>query len=56
MEKNPDTVRIIMTTRSINAIKKEDIYNIITKPWDIDEMRKAIKNAVATYVAFQRKV
>ncbi|MFC1866583.1 response regulator [Thermodesulfobacteriota bacterium] len=49
MEKHPDTVRIIMTGHSVDAVKKEDIYNVITKPWDIDEMKKIIKNAVASY-------
>jgi signal transduction histidine kinase len=50
----PNAIRIILTGFSdteaiIRAINECDIYRYITKPWDIEEMRLALKKASETF-------
>jgi signal transduction histidine kinase len=52
--KNPDVVRIIMTGFSdvqaiIEAINKGGVYRYISKPWDKEELKISIDNAIETY-------
>ncbi|MCS6832673.1 MAG: response regulator, partial [Flammeovirgaceae bacterium] len=51
---NPDIVRIILTGFSdmqaiVDAINKGGIYRYISKPWQKDELKLAIDNAIETY-------
>lgn len=53
-KKHPDAIRIILTGYSdvdaiIKAINKVGIYQYITKPWDNDELKITIDNALETY-------
>jgi len=50
----PDSVRMILTGYSdigviMEAVNECGIYRYITKPWDSEELRLSIKNAVETY-------
>jgi len=50
----PDTVRVILTGYSdvdaiIKAINKVGIYQYLTKPWDNDELKIVIDNALEAY-------
>jgi len=50
----PHTIRIILTGFSdteaiITAINECDIYRYITKPWETEEMRLALRKAVETF-------
>jgi CheY-like chemotaxis protein len=50
----PDTIRMVLTAYSdvdsiINAINKGKIYQFITKPWNLDELKIIIDNALNTY-------
>lgn len=50
----PDTIRMVMTAYSdiestINAINKGKIYQFITKPWNADELKIIIDNALEYY-------
>lgn len=50
----PDTVRIILTAFTetedlINAINESQVYRYIVKPWDDQELRITIRNAVEKY-------
>jgi signal transduction histidine kinase len=54
LEEFPEKTRIILTGFSdteaiITAINECDIYRYMTKPWDIEEMRLALKKAFETY-------
>ncbi len=51
----PDTVRIILTgyadiTATIKAINEAGAYRYITKPWDDDEIRLIIKEALKRFI------
>ena len=53
-EKYPDTVRILLTAYSdmrdtIDAINKGGIYKFIHKPWEDNELKQAIREAVQQY-------
>lgn len=50
----PDIVRIILTgfsdmTAIVQAINKGKVYRYISKPWDKDEMKISIDNAIESY-------
>jgi len=50
----PETIRIILTGYSevksiIDAINKGQVYYYITKPWNLDELKVIIENALETY-------
>ncbi|MCU0389795.1 MAG: hybrid sensor histidine kinase/response regulator [Thermoflexibacter sp.] len=54
LEEFPEKTRIILTGFSdteaiITAINECDIYRYMTKPWDTEEMRLALKKAFETY-------
>jgi DNA-binding NtrC family response regulator len=47
----PDTVRIVVTAYSYagyirDAVNKGDVYRYVVKPWDADELRITITNAI----------
>ncbi|MCH7403643.1 hybrid sensor histidine kinase/response regulator [Belliella kenyensis] len=51
---NPDPVRILLTGYSdiasvIDAINKGEVYRFIDKPWNIEQIKNAIKNASEIY-------
>lgn len=53
-EQWPDTVRIVLsgyadTAAVVDAINKGQIYKFLPKPWNDDEMRTAIANAIERY-------
>ncbi len=53
-EASPDTVRILLTahadaTAAIQAINAGEVYKFITKPWDPDEVRSIVHDAVNRY-------
>ncbi len=53
-EKRPSTVCIIMTAHAdlqiaINAVNQGNIFRFVFKPWDIMEMKTAVKNAIDLY-------
>ena len=53
-EKSPATVCIIMTAHAdlkiaIDAMNKGNIFRFVFKPWDIVEIKTAVKNAVDLY-------
>lgn len=55
---HPDTIRILLTGFSdmdatVDAINRGEIYKYITKPWDDNSLKSAIKEAAETY--FLRK-
>jgi two-component system, NtrC family, sensor kinase len=52
--KSPDTVRIVLsgyadTASIVSAINEGEIYKFIPKPWNDDELKFAIKNAIERY-------
>ena len=56
----PEAIRIILTGYSdfnaiIDAINKGHIYYYITKPWQVDNMKIVINNAIQTYNLRQDK-
>ncbi|WP_373520182.1 hybrid sensor histidine kinase/response regulator [Aquiflexum sp.] len=58
MKINPDPIRILLTGYSdiasvIDAINKGEVYRFIDKPWNIDQVTVAIRNAAEIY--FTRK-
>lgn len=58
MKINPDPIRILLTGYSdiasvIDAINKGEVYRFIDKPWNIEQVKIAIKNAAEIY--FTRK-
>ncbi len=53
-ERWPSTVCIIMTAHAdlqmaINAVNQGNIFRFVFKPWDIMEMKTAVKNAIDLY-------
>ncbi|MBN2059624.1 MAG: response regulator, partial [Deltaproteobacteria bacterium] len=53
-DRRPSTVCIIMTAHAnidiaINAMNQGNIFRFITKPWDVMEMKAAVKNAIDRY-------
>jgi phosphoserine phosphatase RsbU/P len=53
----PDTVRIILTgyvdiEAAIEAINRGAVFRFITKPWDDEDLRSTIRQAVAQYELF----
>jgi len=47
----PDTIRLLITGRAdteiaINAINKGEVYRFITKPWDPEELKVTIRQAL----------
>jgi DNA-binding NtrC family response regulator len=55
-EQYPDTIRILLTAYSdmqdtIDAINKGGIYKFIHKPWEEQELKQAISQAVEQYAA-----
>lgn len=54
MKINPDPVRILLTGYSdiasvIDAINKGEVYRFIDKPWNLEQIKNAIKNASEIY-------
>ncbi len=54
VETHPDTIRIILTGYSdmesiVQAINKGRVYRYITKPWDKEDLRITINNAIVAY-------
>ncbi len=54
-EINPDPVRILLTGYSdiasvIDAINKGEVYRFIDKPWNLEQIKNAIKNAAEIYL------
>ena len=55
MKINPDPVRILLTGYSdiasvIDAINKGEVYRFIDKPWNLEQIKNAIKNAAEIYL------
>ena len=53
-EKSPDTVRIMLTGHAdlevaVEAINQGEIYRFIRKPWDEDEMKTTVTQALERY-------
>jgi response regulator RpfG family c-di-GMP phosphodiesterase len=51
---SPDTVRIILTGHAdiqaaLDAINRDSVYRFLTKPWNDDEFRLTIRQAVSQY-------
>ncbi len=51
---NPDPIRILLTGYSdiasvIDAINKGEVYRFIDKPWNLEQIKNAIKNAADIY-------
>ncbi|MBX2875544.1 MAG: response regulator [Saprospiraceae bacterium] len=58
-ERFPDIIRMVLTGYSdvqaiIDAINKGKIYHYITKPWDVDELKIIMENALETYLLKKR--
>jgi len=58
-EKWPDTVRIVLsgyadTASVVAAINEGQIYKFVPKPWNDDELKVTVKNAVGHYLAEQK--
>ncbi len=54
----PDPIRILLTGYSdieaiIGAINNGEIYRYIKKPWDVNELKNAIRNAYEIYITRQ---
>ncbi|MFD2037139.1 hybrid sensor histidine kinase/response regulator [Belliella marina] len=54
MKINPDPIRILLTGYSdiasvIDAINKGEVYRFIDKPWNLEQIKNAIKNASEIY-------
>lgn len=59
--RKPDAVRIVLsgyadTAVVIEAINEGQIYKLIPKPWNDDELKIAISNAVDRYILYKRNV
>ncbi len=59
-KKWPDTVRIVLsgyadTVSIVSAINDGEIYKFIPKPWNDDELKVAIANALERYYLNQEK-
>lgn len=57
-KRHPDVIRIILTAYSdiqavIDAINKGKIYHFATKPWDADELKNILDNALESYTLKQ---
>lgn len=55
----PEIIRMVLTGYSdlqaiIDAINKGKIYHYITKPWDVDELKLIMENALETYTLKKR--
>lgn len=55
----PEIIRMVLTGYSdqqaiIDAINKGKIYHYITKPWDVDELKFIMENALETYTLKKR--
>jgi len=53
-EKNPDALRIMLTGHAdlksvIDAIDRGEVYRFLLKPWDDDELRMTIRQALDYY-------
>ena len=53
-ELSPDTIRIMLTGQSdikdaVAAINKGEVYKYINKPWDDEELRQIVKQALKQY-------
>ncbi|MCH2187294.1 response regulator, partial [Myxococcota bacterium] len=53
-ERHPDIVRVMMTGYThmdvaVEAINRGEIYRLITKPWNDDELRVTLKQALDHY-------
>ncbi len=51
---HPDVIRIMLTGYTeidvaVNAINQGEVYRLMTKPWNDDEMRAMIRQAIDTY-------
>lgn len=60
-ERWPDTVRIVLsgyadTTSVIAAINEGQIYKFISKPWNDDELRVTIVNAIDRYILNRKNI
>lgn len=58
--KFPDTVRIILTGFTdvedlVEAINAGQVYRYITKPWEPDELKRVVEQAVNTYGALKQR-
>lgn len=58
-EKWPDTIRIVLsgyaeTASIVDAINKGHIYKFIPKPWNDDELRVTISNAIERYLLYEK--
>lgn len=56
----PDTVRIILTGFTdvedlVDAINAGQVYRYITKPWEPDELKRVVKQAVNTYGSLKQR-
>ncbi|WP_419698891.1 response regulator [Mucilaginibacter sp. NFX135] len=54
LQTNPDTIRILLTGFSdinavIDAINRGQVYKYLVKPWQNDELRIHIQNAIEVY-------
>ena len=54
LQTNPDTIRILLTGFSdinavIDAINRGQVYRYLVKPWQNDELRIHIQNAIEIY-------
>ena len=54
LQSNPDTIRILLTGFSdinavIDAINRGQVYKYLVKPWQNDELRIHIQNAIEIY-------
>jgi two-component system, NtrC family, sensor kinase len=55
----PDTVRIVLsgyadTASIVSAINEGEIYKFIPKPWNDDELKMSIANAIERYYLFRK--
>lgn len=53
-DRHPDTVRILLTgfadsEATVRAINEAQVYAYLHKPWETDELRQVVKQAVAHY-------
>lgn len=54
-EKHPNTIRILLTGLAEkkhvnNVINKVGLYKFISKPWDVDDLNLAVKEAISVFV------
>lgn len=59
LQSHPDIIRMVLTGYSdvqaiIDGINKGKIYHYITKPWDVDELKIIMDNALETYALKQK--